>query len=113
MTFDEYFAFDGLSPQEQQLNLFTIGIAPKALHWGYIADFSLINLKSKRGVTTPMACQLCSAMAGVETMKILLGRGKVYAAPYYQQFDPYLNKFVRGRLAMGMMKNPLMSLKKE
>ncbi len=110
MTFDDYFAFNGLSPQEQQLNLF-IGIAPKFLHWGYIADPSLINLKSKRGVTTPMACQISSAVAVTETMKILLGRGKVYSAPYYQQFDPYLNRFVRGKLRMGM-RNPLMRLRK-
>ncbi|MDE3060701.1 MAG: ThiF family adenylyltransferase [Pseudomonadota bacterium] len=110
MTFDEYFAFEGLPPQEQQMNFF-IGVAPKFLHWGYIADTSLINLKLKRGVTTPMACQLSSAMAATEAMKILLGRGKVYAAPHYQQFDPYLNTFRRGRLAMGM-KNPLMSVRK-
>lgn len=62
-------------------------------------------------MTTPIACQLSSAVASAETMKILLGRGKVYSAPYYQQFDPYRNKFVRGKLTMGM-RNPLMRFKK-
>jgi len=110
MTFDDYFAFDGLPSEERQINFF-VGVAPKLMYRSYIADQSLINLKLKRGMTTPIACQLSSVVASAEAMKILLGRGKVYAAPYYQQFDPYLNKFVRRRLIMGM-RNPIMRLKK-
>jgi hypothetical protein len=41
-----------------------------------------------------MACQLCSAIAGTEALKILLGRGDVLAAPHGMQFDAYRNKMV-------------------
>jgi hypothetical protein len=35
---------------------------------------------------------LCAGVAAAETMKILLGRGKVWAAPHGIQIDPYRNK---------------------
>jgi len=41
-----------------------------------------------------MACQLCAGIAATEALKILLRRGRVYAAPVSMQFDAY-----RGRLA--------------
>ncbi|HEV7815009.1 MAG TPA: ThiF family adenylyltransferase, partial [Janthinobacterium sp.] len=41
------------------------------------------------------ACQLCAGVAATEALKVLLGRGKVYAAPYGLHFDAYRNKLVR------------------
>lgn len=110
MTFEEYFALENLSPDERIMHFFA-GMAPKYLHKDSLVEPSFINLRSGRGTTTPIACQLASAVASVETMKILLGRGKTYAAPYYQQFDPYAGKFIRGKLNTGK-NNPLLRLKK-
>jgi hypothetical protein len=42
-----------------------------------------------------MACELCAGIAATEALKILLGRGKVYAAPTGVQFDAYRNRLVR------------------
>ena len=40
-----------------------------------------------------MACQLCAGVAASEALKILLKRGKVWAAPHGLQYDGYRNKF--------------------
>jgi hypothetical protein len=53
-----------------------------------------------------MACQLCAGVAATEALKILLGRGKVMAAPYGMQFDAYRNKMVQ-TWRPGGNKNPL------
>jgi hypothetical protein len=42
-----------------------------------------------------MACSLCAGVAGTEALKILLGRGRVLAAPHGMQFDAYRNKLAR------------------
>jgi hypothetical protein len=39
-----------------------------------------------------MACQLCAGIVATEALKILLGRGKVLAAPRGVQFDAFRNK---------------------
>jgi hypothetical protein len=42
-----------------------------------------------------MACQLCAGIIATESLKILLGRGDVLAAPWGMQFDAYRNKLKR------------------
>jgi hypothetical protein len=48
-------------------------------------------------------------MVASETLKILLGRGDVLAAPWSQQFDAYRNKFVK-RWRPGGNRHPLQRL---
>lgn len=94
MTFEEYFGFAGRSELEQALRFF-IGLAPARLQMAYLADPSTINLAARHGPSTIMGCMLCSGVAGSEALKILLGRGKVYAAPWSVHFDAYLNRLSR------------------
>lgn len=94
MTFEEYFQWGDLPENEKALR-FLLGLAPKGLHGAYLVDPSAINLKEKRGPSTIMGCQLCAGVAGTEALKILLGRGKVWCAPYGWHFDAYRNKYVR------------------
>jgi hypothetical protein len=42
-----------------------------------------------------MACELCAGIAATESLKMLLGRGRVVAAPRGVQFDAYRNRMVR------------------
>jgi hypothetical protein len=42
-----------------------------------------------------MACDLCAGIAGTEALKILLGRGRVFAAPWGIHFDAYKNRLKR------------------
>lgn len=91
MTFEEYFGLAGNSELERALRLF-IGLAPARLQMAYLADPASIDLAAKHGASTIMGCMLCGGVAGVEALKILLGRGKVLAAPWSVHYDAYLNR---------------------
>jgi hypothetical protein len=105
MTFEEYFDLEGASEPEQLLR-FLIGLAPAMLQRGYLVDFSTVDLARHRGPSTPMACELCAGVAATEVLKILLGRGRVIAAPRGVQFDAYRNRLVR-TWRPGGNRNPL------
>jgi molybdopterin/thiamine biosynthesis adenylyltransferase/nitroreductase len=105
MTFEEYFDLEGASEPEQLLR-FLIGLAPAMLQRGYLVDFSSVDLARHRGPSTPMACELCAGVAATEVLKILLGRGRVIAAPRGVQFDAYRNRLVR-TWRPGGNRNPL------
>ena len=100
MTFEEYFRMEGL-PKEQQYARFLLGVAPLGLHRAYLVDPSRLNLVEKRGPSSAAAVQLCAGVVGGEAVKILLGRGRVRAAPYFHQFDVYQGRFVCRRLFRG------------
>ncbi|MGK5023817.1 ThiF family adenylyltransferase [Janthinobacterium sp. RB2R34] len=93
MTFEQYFGWGDL-PEEEKALRFLVGLAPAGLHGPYLVDPSAINLKERRGPSTIMGCQLCAGAAATEALKILLGRGKVMAAPRGMHFDAYRNKMV-------------------
>jgi hypothetical protein len=61
----------------------------------YLVVPEAVNFAERRGPSTFMACQLCAGIVATEALKILLGRGKVLAAPHGMQFDAYRNKLAR------------------
>jgi hypothetical protein len=93
MTFEEYFQWGDL-PENDKALLFLLGLAPRGLHFGYLVDPSAVSLPERRGPSSIIGCQMCAGVAAGEALKILLKRGKVYAAPHGLQFDAYRNKFV-------------------
>lgn len=109
MSFEQYFCLQSKSEQDQLLS-FLLGLSPKARHNEYLVDKSTIDLKNHKGPSTFMACQLCAGIVGTESLKILLNRGKVYAAPFYHLFDAYQQKYIRKKLLFGN-RNPLQKLK--
>jgi len=109
MSFEEYFRFEGL-PEKQQYVNFALGLTPKGLHTAYLVDPYRIDLAGKRGPSTAVAIQLCAGVVGAEAVKLLLGQGKVHAAPAYHAFDAYSQRFVRGYLRHGNA-GPLQRLK--
>jgi molybdopterin/thiamine biosynthesis adenylyltransferase len=94
MTFEQYF---GLSdrPEAEQSARFLVGLTPSMLQLGYLVDPSRVDLVQQRGPSTAMACDLCAGIAGTEALKILLGRGRVFAAPWGIHFDAYKNRLKR------------------
>lgn len=92
MTFEQYFQVAGRPDLDKAIR-FLVGLAPALLHRHYLADKSRVDLKERRGPSTIMACQLCAGVAASEALKILLARGKVWAAPHGIQYDGYRNKF--------------------
>lgn len=100
MGFDEYFnIIDGMKAEDQHL-FFALGLAPQRLQFRYM-DTSRVSFKTKKGPSLNLACQLCSAMAGTEAVRIILGRKGVRPVPYYVQFDPFLQKYSRKKLYFG------------
>ncbi|MCW5626527.1 MAG: ThiF family adenylyltransferase, partial [Burkholderiales bacterium] len=85
------------------------GLAPAVLQRSYLVDASRVNMREKRGPSTIMACQLCAGFAATEALKILLGRGKLLAAPYGMQFDAFRGKLVK-TWRPGGSRNPLQRL---
>jgi molybdopterin/thiamine biosynthesis adenylyltransferase len=105
MTFEEYFQWGEL-PEVDKAIRFVVGLAPAGLHRPYLVVPSAVNFNERRGPSTFMACQLCAGIVATEALKILLGRGKVLAAPYGMQFDAYRNKLAQ-TWRPGGNKNPL------
>lgn len=105
MTFEEYFRLKGCSDAEKAIR-FLVGFAPSLLHRTYLVDATRVNLAQKIGPSTGLSCTLCAGVAAAEAVKILLKRGKVYAAPYAIQFDGYRNRLAR-TWRPGGNRNPL------
>jgi molybdopterin/thiamine biosynthesis adenylyltransferase len=108
MSFEEYFQLEGVDEHEKLVR-FLVGLSPAMLQRRYLVDRSRVDFRERRGPSTAMACQLCAGIAATEVLKMLLGRGRIHAAPMAVQFDAY-----RGRLAHtwrpGGNRNPLQRL---
>ncbi|OAG27819.1 ThiF family adenylyltransferase [Thermodesulfatator autotrophicus] len=99
-SFDEYFAIkQEMSPTEKAL-LFALGLAPRPFFLRYL-DLKSINLKAGQGPASVIACYLCSALAAMEAVRIILGRPGLKPVPYYLQVDLYLRKLHEGYLKKG------------
>lgn len=109
MTFEEYFAFGRGSQLEKAMRFF-VGLAPSRLQMGYLVDPSTIDLANHQGPSTAMGCMLCAGVAGTETLKILLGRGPVYGAPWGIHYDAFKNRLARTWRPGGNRWNPLQRL---
>lgn len=110
MGFDEYFDLKDDMSALDKLTAFGLGLGPRATHLKYIKSSS-IDLTKQTGPSLGLACQLCSVFVATEVMNIILKRRKIKAAPYYFQFDPYLQTFKHGYLRWGN-KNPIQRLKR-
>ncbi len=94
MSFENYFGLAG-RPEEEQAMRFLVGLSPAMLQMSYLADPSRVNLADRRGPSTIIAVQLCSAIAASQVLKLVLGRGEVLAAPWGLHFDSYRNRLRR------------------
>lgn len=91
MSFEQYFQLSG-HPELEKAVRFLVGLAPSLQHRHYLVDRGRVSLRDRQGPSTVVACQLCAGVAAAETLKILLGRGKVWAAPHGIQMDGYRNR---------------------
>lgn len=105
MSFEEYFRLDGCDEEEMSIR-FMLGLSPAMLQVRYLADPSQVDLAARKGPSSIIACQLCAGVTAGEALKILLGRGKVLAAPRGYHFDAYRNRLVR-TWRPGGNRNPL------
>lgn len=109
MSFEDYFRFDNKSRRDKLIN-FIIGLTPKPMHLSYLVERKNVSFKREKGPSTVMSCEICAGVTGVEALKLLLNRGKVYAAPYCNQFDVFRGKFKQTYTHFGN-NNPIQRLK--
>jgi len=110
MSFDEYFDIKDEMDYLDKIIAFAVGLAPKGLHLQYM-NLGSVNLKTGKGPSIFIACELCAALMGMEVLNIVLKRKKPKAVPYYVQFDPYLKKYKKGYLLWGN-RHPVQRLKR-
>jgi tRNA threonylcarbamoyladenosine dehydratase len=108
MSFEDYFALDGYSFEEQILR-FVIGVSPTVMQRKYLVDRSSVNFLKKKVPSTAMGIELAAGVACTNVIKILLGRGDVIYAPHGLHFDAYRNKLVKTWRPWGN-KNPLQTI---
>jgi molybdopterin/thiamine biosynthesis adenylyltransferase len=111
MSFDRYFGFSDDMDSMEQFVAYIIGMAPRATHVSY-TDLSSLNCQARTGPSLSLACQLAAGVVGAEVVKILLKRGALRPAPYYHQFDPYVGRYVRGRLLVSGKHHPWQRVKR-
>jgi hypothetical protein len=108
MTFEGYFCLEGHTAHEQALR-FLVGLSPAMLQMSYLVDPSRVDLARRRGPSTVIGVQLCSGIAAVQVLKLILGRGKVPAAPSGLHFDAFRNR-LRHTWRPGGNRHPLQRL---
>lgn len=91
MSFEKYFRVEGRGENEQYAR-FIAGLSPAMLQRDYLVEPQAVNFQERRGPSTMMSCNLCAGVMGVAVLKVLLGRGKLKAAPWAMQFDAYHQK---------------------
>jgi molybdopterin/thiamine biosynthesis adenylyltransferase len=110
MSFDQYFGLSKAKSDAERAVLFGLGLTFKSKHQNYLVKPESFDFEKKKAPSTPMGCSLAAGVAATEALKILLKRGKVYPAPYTQQFDAYNNSFQRKYCFWGH-KNPIQKFK--
>jgi molybdopterin/thiamine biosynthesis adenylyltransferase len=100
MSLEDWFCFEDVEPSLRIVN-FIVGVAPEAQHRGYLVDTSTINLDTHDFPSTGLACELCAGVSAAQTLKILLGRGKIEPVPTYHSFDAYECVYKKGVIPLG------------
>ncbi|KKK81535.1 hypothetical protein LCGC14_2812470, partial [marine sediment metagenome] len=89
MSFENYFDLSDSMNQLEKVVAFGVGVAPKATQRSYM-DLDALDIDARTGPSSSVACHIAAGAVGCEAIKILLGKGRVNSAPYYQQFDVFL-----------------------
>ncbi len=108
MSFEEYFALDGLS-FEDQIIYFIMGVSPTVLQRKYLVDRSSVNFLNAKVPSTAMGIEISAGVACTQVLKLLLGRGDIVSAPRGLHFDAYLNKLKKSWRPFGN-RNPLQKI---
>jgi len=109
MSFDDYFDIRDDMDEDKQLLHFFIGLTPKFAQFNY-SDMKEDSIKTRSGPSLGLACQLCSAVATTEVIRIILDKKGIKAAPHYFQYDLLLRRFIKSYMPWGN-RNPIQKLK--
>lgn len=108
MSFEDYFAFDGYSFEDQVLK-FIVGVSPSMTQRHYLLNRESVNLFKKKVPSTAMGIELAAGVACSAALKVLLKRGPVRCAPKGLHFDAYQNRLIKTWRPLGN-RNPVQQL---
>jgi molybdopterin/thiamine biosynthesis adenylyltransferase len=111
MSFEDYFGLAEDMDEVEKFAAYIVGMAPRATHRAYM-DPTYIDFDARTGPSVCSACQVAGGIVGAEVVKVLLGRGSIRPAPYYHLFDPYVGRYICGRLILNGRWHPLQRLKR-
>ena len=94
MSFEDYFAFDGYSFEDQILK-FIVGVSPSMTQRHYLLTRDSVNLFKKKVPSTAMGIELAAGVACSTALKVLLKRGPIRHAPKGLHFDAYQNRLIK------------------
>lgn len=110
MTSDQFFGFhDQMSDFDITVNFLT-GLNIKATQLKYM-DTSYVNFNKGTGPSSALSCQLCSAVAAAEAIRIILQRPGLKPAPHIRQFDAYRGILKGGTVWFGA-RNPMFIIRR-
>ncbi|MBA4388707.1 MAG: hypothetical protein C0404_12050 [Verrucomicrobia bacterium] len=95
MSFEEYFALDGL-PFEDQVLKFIVGVSPCMMQRHYLLNRGSVDLFRKKLPSTVLGIEISAGVACTQALKILLGRGGITHAPH---LAPASSTFIGVRIA--------------
>ncbi len=107
---DRYFNFKDQHSDMELLVHFLVGLAPKALQSSYIAAPQHVSPLQGKVCSLSAGSYLATGVLVSKVFQLLIKRGEVRAAPYYQQFDALRNRYVSGQLRWGN-RSPWQTLK--
>lgn len=110
MSFDAYFDIRNDMSDFHQIIALLVGMAPAGTHLAY-TDFSRARPDEHAAPSIASAMYLTAGLVATEALVVLLQRRPPFAAPAYQQFDPFRGIYRRGRLHWGN-RGPLQRLKR-
>lgn len=110
MSFDDYFGFHTTTDYVVRANMFLTGVAPTLQHRHYMPEPDRINFVKRKAPSMPIGVYSCASTGATMVIKLALGRGKVWAAPWSIHYDPYLLTIKKRYVWMGY-RNPFQRLK--
>lgn len=101
MSYKEYFDIDDSMDRFEKLLRFSIGLMPKGLHQSYM-DFKKEQLIAMQtGPSIASSVFLGGGFLSAELLFTLIGRRRIFAAPYFTQLDLLRGVYVRKILRWG------------
>lgn len=110
MSFDDYFGMHLNNDMVDRAVRFLVGLTPSFQHSAYLVDRTRLDFANRKTPSLPMGVVACAAVMGTLVMKLMLGRGRIQAAPWSIHYDSYRTRIVKKYIWWGY-RNPLQRLK--
>jgi hypothetical protein len=97
MSFDDFFGMhDDLTTFQKYIN-FYMGLVGKNISKGSLVDAFRMDITNHKLASTASGCYAACAAISTQAVKLVLNRGDVQYAPYYNQIDFYNNRFASAK----------------